>query len=77
MGEQGGSVEGLAAYEFEVFEAMFRLYGSAEPAKRNRDEIARMFREGAPAETTAAMIHEIQTEHDAWVRDADTGDRRQ
>jgi len=77
MAENNGSAEALAAYEFEVFEAMFRLYGSAEPAKRNRDEIARMFREGASAETTAGMIHEIQTEHDAWVRDTDTGDSRQ
>ncbi|GEL44569.1 hypothetical protein MEX01_51600 [Methylorubrum extorquens] len=68
---QVGSAEGLAAYEFEVFEEAFRLYGNAESAKRNRDEIARMFREGAPATTTAAMIQETQTEHDGWVREDD------
>lgn len=71
MVEAVGSPDGLAAYEFEVFEEMFRVFGNAEAAKRNRDEIARMFREGAPAATTAAMIHEIQAEHDAWVREDD------
>lgn len=71
MADAVSSTDGLAAYEFEVFEEMFRLFGNAEAAKRNRDEIARMFREGAPAATTAGMLHEIQTEHDAWVREGD------
>jgi hypothetical protein len=58
----------LDAYSFAVFEAMFQTYGNAEAAKRNSEEIQRMFKEGAPAQTTADMIHEMQTEHDAWVR---------
>lgn len=62
---------GLDAYSFAVFEAMFRSYGNAEAAKLNPDEIRRMFEDGAPAQVTADMIHEMQAEHDAWLRSDD------
>ncbi|WP_264051655.1 hypothetical protein [Methylobacterium flocculans] len=71
MNEQAPAqaADDLAAYEFKVFEAMFRTYGNADAAKRNREEIARMFREGAPADVTADMIHETQADHDTWVNE--------
>lgn len=59
---------GLEEYSFAVFEAMFKTYGNAEAARLNPDEIRWMFEEGAPAQTTADMIHEMQTDHDAWLR---------
>ncbi|GJE59219.1 hypothetical protein MPOCJGCO_1307 [Methylobacterium trifolii] len=68
--DRSENTAGLDAYEFAVFEAMFKTYGNAEAAKRNRDEVARMFREGAPAQVTAEMIHETQVDHDEWVNEA-------
>ena len=57
----------IAAYSFEVFEAMLERYGNAEAAKRNPAEIQRLFQEAIPPKTAADVIYQIQAEQDAWL----------
>lgn len=59
----------IAAYEFAVYEAQYATYGDARTAWLNRGSYLQDMDDGAPPQSIADMLYEVQLEHEAWLRD--------